>query len=117
MDDQRCTAAETPQGERRGARGESRRRRIVACLTFTSVLAVAAGILVTWSHASLGNTTREFGPAADSGKATETVVGLGDSVPSGSDCDCTDYVSLLGQRIQSATGRHVTVHNDAVDGE
>src|SRR5437660_1371805 len=30
MDDQRCTAAETPQGARRGARGEARRRRIGA---------------------------------------------------------------------------------------
>src|SRR6478735_3534611 len=45
-----------------------------------------------------------------------TVVALGDSVPSAGSCDCTGYVERLSASLRRATGRPVTVHNDATGG-
>jgi len=56
-------------------------------------------------------------PATSTPAATPYhVVGLGDSVPSGSQCDCTSYVSLVGQELGDRYGRTVTVDNLARDG-
>ena len=44
------------------------------------------------------------------------VVGLGDSVPSATTCDCSGYVETLGGHLGRATGRATVVHNDAVGG-
>jgi lysophospholipase L1-like esterase len=51
-------------------------------------------------------------PAAEA-PPVQTVVGLGDSVPAGSACGCTDYVSLLARQL----GAKVTSTNLAVPGQ
>ncbi len=53
-------------------------------------------------------TSRNAGPLV--------LVGLGDSVPSATTCDCAGYVEQLGARLSTATGRTPVVHNDAVGG-
>jgi lysophospholipase L1-like esterase len=45
-----------------------------------------------------------------------TLVGLGDSVPAATTCDCNGFVELLGTRLAALTGRHWAVHNDANSG-
>jgi lysophospholipase L1-like esterase len=47
---------------------------------------------------------------------TWSVVALGDSVPSGYNCDCTPYPQLSAQGLTSSTGQTVTATNDAVAG-
>lgn len=44
------------------------------------------------------------------------VLGLGDSVPFGSACECTTYVSLVGQHAASQLGRDATISNLAQPG-
>lgn len=44
------------------------------------------------------------------------VVGLGDSVPAGNACDCTPYVSTVGQQEAARLGRTATVSNLAQGG-
>lgn len=45
-----------------------------------------------------------------------TLVGLGDSVPSATTCDCTGFVEQVGSQLQKLTHRPWTVHNDAQGG-
>jgi len=45
-----------------------------------------------------------------------TVVGLGDSVPSGEACHCTDYVHLYAAGVQQATGSPTQALDEAVPG-
>ncbi|MBW3085270.1 hypothetical protein KEM60_01467 [Austwickia sp. TVS 96-490-7B] len=45
-----------------------------------------------------------------------TVVGLGDSIESGYNCDCTNYVESVGHRLGEIQQRPVTVTNTAVPG-
>jgi lysophospholipase L1-like esterase len=44
------------------------------------------------------------------------VVGLGNSVPSGSACSCVNFVSAYAQMVAAGTGSKATVDNDAVSG-
>ncbi len=46
-----------------------------------------------------------------------TLVGLGDSVPAGSACDCVPFVPRLGQQLAADRGQPVTAVNDATGGE
>jgi lysophospholipase L1-like esterase len=46
-----------------------------------------------------------------------SVVGLGDSVPAGSACDCTDFVRLVAAAVARAQGSGATATNLAVGGE
>ena len=45
-----------------------------------------------------------------------TLVGLGDSVPAATTCDCDGFVEQLGTRLTTLTGRRWAVHNDAGGG-
>jgi len=45
-----------------------------------------------------------------------SIVALGDSVPRGTNCDCTPYPPLTADDLAARTGRSVTVANDAVAG-
>ncbi|WP_370026766.1 SGNH/GDSL hydrolase family protein [Planotetraspora sp. GP83] len=45
-----------------------------------------------------------------------TVVGLGDSVPAGSACDCSSYVSLIGEALAAKQGMDVVSDNLATAG-
>ncbi|MEV7004981.1 SGNH/GDSL hydrolase family protein [Streptosporangium sp. NPDC051022] len=48
--------------------------------------------------------------------AVRTVVGLGDSVPAGSACDCSSYVSLIGEALADRQGTDVVADNLAAAG-
>ncbi|MGZ4611827.1 MAG: GDSL-type esterase/lipase family protein [Kineosporiaceae bacterium] len=56
-----------------------------------------------------------FATRASAGE--HAVVGLGDSVPAGSGCDCSDYVTLLGHSLSRAQGSPVLTSNLASPGE
>lgn len=63
--------------------------------------------------------TSASGPSSTSTTAPTgplTLVGLGDSVPSATTCNCTGYVEQVGNQLQQATHRPWTVHNDANGG-
>ena len=45
-----------------------------------------------------------------------SVVALGDSVPRGTNCDCTPYPPLTATGLATATGRDVKASNDSVAG-
>src|SRR5262249_14187557 len=47
---------------------------------------------------------------------TSSVVALGDSVPRGTNCDCTPYPPLTADGLTASTGRAVTAINDSVAG-
>jgi lysophospholipase L1-like esterase len=47
---------------------------------------------------------------------TWSIVALGDSVPSGYNCNCTPFPQLSAQGLTSSTGQTVTATNDAVAG-
>ncbi len=56
-------------------------------------------------------------PASPARDADAAVVGLGDSVPAGTACGCTNYVTLLGEAIAARRARPVAVTNFATDGQ
>jgi lysophospholipase L1-like esterase len=80
-------------------------------------LALAAGCAPTDAHAAPpAPATARPSPHGGTGgtgatPATWNLVGLGDSVPVGSNCRCTDFVHLLGQQVQHDTGKPVTTTN------
>jgi len=47
---------------------------------------------------------------------TSSIVALGDSVPRGTNCDCTPYPPLTADGLTASTGRTVTATNDSVAG-
>jgi lysophospholipase L1-like esterase len=47
---------------------------------------------------------------------TLSVVTLGDSVPRGTNCQCTPYPQLIAERLTKASGENVTAANDSVAG-
>ncbi|ETK34034.1 SGNH/GDSL hydrolase family protein [Microbispora sp. ATCC PTA-5024] len=53
---------------------------------------------------------------ASSSAAVRNVVALGDSVPAGSACDCTPFVSLVGQALAARQGTDVATDNLASGG-
>jgi lysophospholipase L1-like esterase len=91
---------------------------VLACAAVFSGLALAASSGPTPFARSAATTGREAAAAAPTTATADrlVVVGLGDSVPSASLCDCAGYVEQLGERLGSATGRTAVVHNDAVAG-
>lgn len=54
--------------------------------------------------------------ASSSPSGPYRVVGLGDSVPAGSACDCTSYVTLVGKQQADQAGRTASVSNLAEGG-
>lgn len=99
-----------------------RRHRAVA-LGAAAVLLAGSGALLggcaTASSAATGSTVTPAtgAPTAWQGHQIHDLVGLGDSVLAGTACDCTDYVTLLGQAAQVAQQHHVDVSNLAIAGE
>ncbi len=56
-------------------------------------------------------------PMSPARPTTGGVVGLGDSVPAGTACNCTGYVELTAERLAATRGAPVRVTNLATDGE
>ena len=68
---------------------------------------IAAGCLA----AGCASATTDAGSAQSS-----SIVALGDSVPRGTNCDCTPYPPLTATGLSSTTGTKVTATNDSVAG-
>jgi len=77
------------------------------------VVVLAAGCLaVGCASTTTGSTTTDAAPAAK----THSIVALGDSVPRGTNCNCTPYPPLTAAGVSNASGDKVTATNDAVAG-
>ncbi|HSV65074.1 MAG TPA: SGNH/GDSL hydrolase family protein [Mycobacteriales bacterium] len=97
-----------------------RYRRIV--LT-TAILAATGTVAINVASPAVSPvdriTTVVTGPhlARGAQPAATTLVGLGDSVPAASGCDCTSFVAGYGARLADRTGGPVIVHNLSVPGQ
>jgi lysophospholipase L1-like esterase len=64
----------------------------------------------------LGCMATACGSSSSSAPNGWSIVALGDSVPYGSNCDCTPYPPLTAEGLTTAGGREVSATNDAVPG-
>ncbi len=76
----------------------------------TRRLGAVAGLIALCCVASACSTTSSATPH------TRSIVALGDSVPRGTNCDCTPYPSLTADDLTANTGETVTATNDSVAG-
>jgi lysophospholipase L1-like esterase len=103
----------------------ARRRRsaLVTLAVILFLLAAAVGLAAghPWStprptSASGPTRTLPARTAAAAARPALRVVGLGDSVPAADTCGCTGYLEQLTADLHAATGRGVTLRNDATSG-
>jgi acyl-CoA thioesterase I len=80
----------------------------LAVLVVVSCLTTACG---SSSNSGSSSSTSTAGASR-----TWSIVALGDSVPSGHNCDCTPYPQLSAKALTETTGQTVTATNDAVAG-
>src|ERR1700704_5585749 len=83
------------------------------------VVLVALGCVVTGCSASSSNTSTASSTSAAGSSSQQRpwfVVALGDSVPYGTNCNCTPYPSLTASGLTAKTGQTVTAANDSVAG-
>jgi lysophospholipase L1-like esterase len=75
----------------------------------------AAGVMNTGAAVSVATPGARGGPSparpSRVSATVGTVVGLGDSVPAGSACGCSTYVSLVGQSLATRQGTRVVSEN------
>jgi len=98
--------------------------RLVGWLRWVGGLIVAVALLGlaaacgSGSSSSSSSTSAASKPSASTGASTKTwsIVALGDSVPSGYNCNCTPYPQLSASGLAAKTGQTVTATNDAVEG-
>src|SRR5580765_6921570 len=62
------------------------------------------------------STNNRTSSSTASSPPSRTITALGDSVPSGANCDCSPYPQLSADGLTASTGETVTAHNDAVGG-
>ena len=84
--------------------------RGAACAVVVGMLAL--GFAVTGCSLSSSTTTT----STSSQQRSWSVVALGDSVPYGTNCNCTPYPPLTADGLTAKTGQTVTATNDAVAG-
>ena len=100
---------------------------VAVCAAALVAVSVAAGVgpgtlvraVAGSATPSVDATPRSGTPSSSTSTAPAgplVVVGLGDSVPSATTCNCAGYVEQLGTRLGTATRRTPVVHNDAVGG-
>jgi lysophospholipase L1-like esterase len=94
-------------------------RRVVVPLTMSVVVVVSVGVAALVPAHSSHRLTAIPAGAVEPTPATRpfTVVGLGDSVPAGSACSCTNYVSLVARAAAATRLLTVTVDNFSTPGE
>ena len=80
------------------------------------VSAVAGLVALTCVAAACSTSLPQTNKTRTSASVTSSVVALGDSVPRGTNCDCTPYPRLTADDLTSSTGRRVTETNDSVEG-
>jgi lysophospholipase L1-like esterase len=76
----------------------------------TRRLGAVAGLIALCCVASACSTT------SSATSHTWSIVALGDSVPRGTNCDCTPYPPLTADDLTASSGRTVTATNDSVAG-
>jgi len=79
--------------------------KAVVGLIMLGCLATACSARTTASSTSTAATAQPW-----------SLVALGDSVPRGTNCDCTPYPPLTADDLAASSGRKVTAHNDSVSG-
>jgi acyl-CoA thioesterase-1 len=89
--------------------GGRSRRAIVALVGLTCLVVVCAASARAVSLFSPSGAARVL-------LRTSSVVALGDSVPRGTNCDCTPYPDLSARGLASHTGRTVKATNDSIAG-
>ena len=62
------------------------------------------------------NSTSKRTSSSTGSSPPSTIAALGDSVPRGTNCDCSPYPQLSADGLTATTGDAVTAHNDAVGG-
>jgi lysophospholipase L1-like esterase len=77
------------------------------------LIALGAATACSTSSSQSKTTTSTAGPCV---KQISSIVALGDSVPHGTNCDCTPYPPLTADGLTADTGRTVTATNDSVAG-
>ena len=83
------------------------------------VVIVALGCVVTGCSVSSANrstASTTSGAGGSSQQRALSVVALGDSVPYGTNCNCTPYPPLTASGLTAKTGQTVTATNDSVAG-
>jgi lysophospholipase L1-like esterase len=94
-----------------------RRLGVVAVLVVASSIGAAYGASSSsGSISSSSGSTRSSSSTSTASAKAWSIVALGDSVPSGYNCNCTPYPQLSAKGLTSATGQTVTATNDAVAG-
>jgi lysophospholipase L1-like esterase len=94
--------------------------RRFASVTLAVLLLLGSAAVVTaavhpWS-APPGGSSARAASAGPSARPPLRVVGLGDSVPAADTCGCAGFLEQLTPDLRSATGRTVTLRNDATSG-
>jgi lysophospholipase L1-like esterase len=78
--------------------------------------ATVASAAATLGVARRPAATPHGGTTAATAAGAYRVVGLGDSVPSGNNCGCVDYVTLVTRAMAAEEGKAPAVHNEAQGG-
>jgi lysophospholipase L1-like esterase len=81
-----------------------------------ALVGVAAACGGSSSSSTSASTKSSASTSTSASSKTWSIVALGDSVPSGYNCNCTPYPQLSAQGLAAKTGQTVTATNDAVAG-
>ena len=80
------------------------------------VVIALVGLTAACGGSSSNSTSEPSSTATSSTSRTWSIIALGDSVPSGYNCNCTPYPQLSANGLTTSTGQTVTATNDAVAG-
>jgi lysophospholipase L1-like esterase len=93
--------------------GPLRRAGRFAAIALVGLTAACGG---SSSKSTSGSSTSTSSTVTSATSRTWSIVALGDSVPSGYNCNCTPYPQLSASGLSKATGQTITATNDAVAG-
>jgi lysophospholipase L1-like esterase len=78
--------------------------------------AVAGFVSLAWMVAACGSSSSSTTASTSAAPATRSLVALGDSVPRGTNCNCTPYPPLTADGLTASTGLTAAATNDSVAG-
>ena len=87
---------------------------LIVVIAFVGLAAACGGSSSSSSASSSSTSSSSTGTSTSS--KTWSIVALGDSVPSGHNCNCRPYPQLSASGLAATTGQTVTAANDAVAG-
>jgi lysophospholipase L1-like esterase len=91
-------------------------RRAAPPIEVIALVGLAAACGGSSSSSTSASTTSSGSTNTSTSSKTWSIVALGDSVPSGYNCNCTPYPQLSASGLAAKTGQKVTATNDAVAG-